>query len=71
MAARSGWRRRGWQAALTKPGRASTARWSGPGERCGKEYARNRRLRLAAPAGSCRITELAPVPTRGRARCDR
>jgi len=30
-------------AALTKPGRASTARWCGSGERGGKEYARNRR----------------------------
>src|ERR1700758_3525366 len=30
-------------AALTKPGRASTARWGGSGERGGKEYARNRR----------------------------
>ena len=29
--------------ALTKPGRASTARWGGSGERGGKEYARNRR----------------------------
>ncbi len=29
-------------AALTKPGRASTARWSGSGERNGEEYARNR-----------------------------
>ena len=30
-------------AALTKPGRASTARWCGFGERGGKEYARNQR----------------------------
>ena len=37
--------RGGWQAALTKPGRASTARWCGSGERGGKAYARNRRLR--------------------------
>jgi hypothetical protein len=29
-------------AALTKPGRASTARWRGSGERDGEEYARNR-----------------------------
>ena len=29
-------------AALTKPGRLSTARWGGSGERGGKEYARNR-----------------------------
>jgi len=47
-AARSGWRRGGWQAALTKPGHASTARWCGPGEQDGKEYARNRRLRLSS-----------------------
>jgi hypothetical protein len=31
-------------AALTKPGRSSTARWGGSGERGGKEYARNRRF---------------------------
>ena len=31
-------------AALTKPGRVSTARWGGPGERGAEEYARNRRL---------------------------
>ncbi len=30
-------------AALTKPGRASTARWCGSGERDGEEYARNQR----------------------------
>jgi len=35
----------GWQAAPTKPGRVSTARWCGPGERGGKAYVRNRRLR--------------------------
>jgi hypothetical protein len=29
-------------AAPTKPGRVSTARWCGPGERGGEEYARNR-----------------------------
>ena len=28
-------------AALTKPGRASTTRWRGSGERDGKEYDRN------------------------------
>ena len=31
-------------AALTKPGRASTARWCGSGERDGKEYERNQRF---------------------------
>jgi hypothetical protein len=35
----------GGQAALTRPGRVSTASWRGFGERDGKEYARNRRLR--------------------------
>ncbi len=30
-------------AVLTKPGRASTARWGGSGERDGEEYARNQR----------------------------
>jgi len=29
-------------AALAKPGRFSTVRWAGSGERDGKEYARNR-----------------------------
>jgi hypothetical protein len=29
-------------AALTKPGWASTARWSGSGEQDGEEYPRNR-----------------------------
>jgi hypothetical protein len=31
------------EAALTNPGRVSTARWRGSGERDGEEYARNRR----------------------------
>jgi hypothetical protein len=31
-------------AALTKPGRARTARWYGSGKRDGEEYARNRRV---------------------------
>ena len=35
--------RGGWQAALTKPGRSSTARWRGSGERDGEEYERNQR----------------------------
>src|SRR5438034_5388979 len=44
-------------AALTKPGRVSTVRWGGSGERDGEEYARNRRLRLLSghrlePGGS-------------------
>jgi hypothetical protein len=36
-------------AALTKSGRASTARWCGSGERGGKEYARNRRCNVLQP----------------------
>jgi hypothetical protein len=44
-------------AALTKPGRASTARWCGSGERDGKEYDRSLRLRplsLTGPeSGGC------------------
>lgn len=32
-------------AAVTKPGRSSTARWIGPGERDAEVYERNRRLR--------------------------
>jgi hypothetical protein len=39
--ARAGVLRAGWQAALTKSGRASTARWCGSGERVEKVYARN------------------------------
>jgi hypothetical protein len=39
--------RGGWQAALTKPWRVGTARRRGCGERGGKAYARNRRLRLS------------------------
>jgi hypothetical protein len=31
------------EAALTKPGHASTARWCGFGERDGEEYERNQR----------------------------
>ena len=34
----------GWQAALTKSGRASTARWCGSGERVEKVYERNQCL---------------------------
>src|SRR5690349_10534238 len=52
-AACPGWCRGGWQAALTKPGHSSTARWGGSGERGGKEYARNRRFTsLKARTGS-------------------
>jgi len=56
-AAWSGRCRGWWQAALTKPGRVSTVRWGGSGERDGEEYARNRRLRLLSghrlePGGS-------------------
>jgi hypothetical protein len=39
--------RDGWQAAPTKPWRVGTARRRGCGERGGKAYARNRRLRLS------------------------
>jgi hypothetical protein len=46
-AACSGRCRGGWQAALTKPWRVGTARRRGCGERGGKAYARNRRLRLS------------------------
>jgi len=46
-AAGLGRRRDGWQAAPTKPRRVGTARRRGCGERGGKAYARNRRLRLS------------------------
>jgi hypothetical protein len=50
-------------AALTKPGRPSTARWGGSGECGGKEYERNRRCyALDLDTGS----NLADT---GRARC--
>lgn len=41
-AARTGRCRGGWQAAPTKPGHVSTARWRGSGERDGEVYERNR-----------------------------
>ena len=50
-------------AALTKPGRASTARWCGSGERDGEEYARNRRL---TSLKACTGSNLADL---GRVRC--
>jgi hypothetical protein len=57
-------------AALTKPGRASTARWGGPGERGGKEYARNRRCYvLDFDTGSNLVTGVLyfDLPTRDHA----
>jgi hypothetical protein len=44
-AVRSTGRWGGWEAAATKSGRSSTTGWIGPGERDGKAYERNRRLR--------------------------
>jgi hypothetical protein len=49
-------------AALAKPGRRSTARWGGSGERGGKEYARNRRFTSFTWATGSNLADL------GRAR---
>ena len=46
-------------AALTKPGRASTARWSGSGERDGKEYARNPRYYLSQVSTGFNLADMA------------
>ena len=58
-------------AALTKPGRPSTARWGGSGERGGKEYARNRRFtsfnrRTDSNLVDTGRAQRAPLPVRRR-----
>ena len=50
-------------AALTKPGRASTARWFGFGERDGKEYARNPRYYVSQVSTGFNLADM------GRERC--
>jgi hypothetical protein len=50
-------------AALTKPGRASTARWFGSGKRDGEEYARNRRRYVPQCFTGSNLADV------GRARC--
>ena len=50
-------------AALTKPGRVSTARWCGPGKRDGEEYARNRRRYVLDFDTGSNLVDM------GRARC--
>jgi hypothetical protein len=45
-------------AALTKPGRASTVRWCGSGERDGEEYARNRRCYVSQFDTGSNLTDL-------------
>ena len=45
-------------AALTKPGRASTARWSGSGERDGKEYERNPRHYVSQVSTGLNLADL-------------
>jgi hypothetical protein len=50
-------------AAPTKPGRASTARWCGPGERDGEEYVRNRRCYVPQSFTGSNLADL------GRMRC--
>ena len=54
----------GWVgAALTKPGRARTARWCGSGERDGKEYERNPRYYVSQVSTGLNLADL------GRERC--
>jgi len=50
-------------AALTKPGRISTARWFGSGERDGKEYARNPRYYVSQGFTGANLADM------GRERC--
>ena len=50
-------------AALTKPGRARTARWFGSGERDGKEYERNPRYYVSQVSTGLNLADL------GRERC--
>jgi len=58
----------GWQAAPTKPGRASTVRWSGSGKQDGKVYVRNQRLNAPqANPTSSNLTDLGWVAVRTRA----
>jgi hypothetical protein len=45
-------------AALTKPGRVRTARWSGSGERDGKEYERNPRYYVPQPSTGLNLADL-------------
>ena len=59
----SGRCRVGWQAAPTKPGRVSTARWRGSGERGGKAYVRNRREHAPQVPPARNLADL------GRERC--
>src|SRR3954449_2889229 len=54
----------GWVgAALTKPGRISTARWFGSGERDGKEYPRNPRYYVSQVSTGLNLADM------GRERC--
>ena len=49
----------GWVgAALTKPGRARTARWCGSGERDGKEYERNPRYYVSQASTGLNLADL-------------
>jgi hypothetical protein len=50
-------------AALTTPGRVSTARWGGSGKRDEEEYARNRRLTSFIGDTDSNLADV------GRARC--
>ena len=55
-------------AALTKPGRVSTARWCGSGERDGKEYARNRRCYVSQRDTGSNLADLGRSAVRDRHR---
>jgi hypothetical protein len=57
-------------AALTKPGRANTARWCGFGERGGKEYARKQRDHVPQRLTGSNLVGYGPEAVRTR-RSDR
>lgn len=57
----------GWQAAPTKPGRASTVRWPGSGKQDGKVYARSQRRNAPqANPTSSNLTDLGWAAARTR-----
>jgi hypothetical protein len=55
------------EAALTTPGRPSTARWSGPGKQDGEVYVRNQRLKAPQEMStSSNLADLGWVAVRTR-----
>jgi hypothetical protein len=57
-------------AALTKPGRVSTAEWCGSGERGTKADARNRRVKLFKSDASSNSVDLGWIAVRTRSSCE-